>query len=66
MVFNASRSRGTILLGVSNYSVSFIGGSSKLFNLRDIILIEVSNYLVSFIGGSFKLFNLGDTALIYT
>ena len=33
MVFNPSRSKGTVLRGVSNCSASFIGGSTKLFNL---------------------------------
>jgi len=45
VVFNASRSRGTILLevsntvlrGISNYLVSFIGGSTKLINLGVVI-----------------------------
>ena len=66
MVFDASRSRSTILLGVGNCSASFIGGSSKSFNLGDTILMEVSNYLASFLGGSSKSFNLGDTVLICT
>ena len=67
-MFNPCRSRGTILLEVSSYSVSFIGGSTKSFNLdivfnssksRDTILLGVGNCLISFIGGSTKPFNLG-------
>ena len=64
MVFNASKSRSTILLGVGNCSVSFIGGSFKFFNLKDTILMEVSNCSVFSIKGFSKLFNLGDTVLI--
>jgi hypothetical protein len=33
MVFISSRSGDTILLGVGNYLISFIGGSTELFNL---------------------------------
>ena len=36
-MFISSRSRDTILLGVSNYSVSFIGGSAKLFDLGVVV-----------------------------
>ena len=63
-MFNASKSRSTILLKVSNCFIFFIGGSSKFFNLGDTILIEISNYSVSSVRGFSKLFNLGDTVLI--
>ena len=64
MVFNANKSRSTILLGVGNCSVFFIKGFSESFNLGDTILIKVSNCLTSSIEGSFKSFNLGNTVLI--
>ena len=64
MVFDASRSGGTILLGVGNCSASFIGGSSKSFDLGDTILMGVGNCLASFVGGSSESFNSGDTILI--
>ena len=36
-MFISSRSRDTALLGVSNYLVSFIGGSTKSFNLGVVV-----------------------------
>ena len=36
-MFISSRSRDTILLGVGNYLVSFIGRSAKLFDLGVVI-----------------------------
>ena len=37
MVFNLGKFRDTILLEVSNYLASFIGGSTKLINLGVVI-----------------------------
>ena len=36
-MFVSSRSRDTVLLGVSNCSVSFIGGSAKSFDLGVVV-----------------------------
>ena len=66
VVFDASRSGSTILLGVGNCLASFVGSSSELFNSGDTILMEVGNCLASFVGGSSKSFDLGDTVLICT
>jgi len=37
MVFVFNRSKDTVLLGVGNYLVSFIGGSTELFNIGVVI-----------------------------
>ena len=52
------------MVKVGNCSATFVGSSSKSFDLEDTVLVKVSNCSATFIGSSSKSFNSGDTVLI--
>ena len=63
-MFVSSRSRETVLLGVGNCLVSFVGGSTKLFNLGVVVYsifkVDVSDSVnrdISTVGGRASLYN---------